>query len=110
MIAERPKLGFGAPSFEQEYIRFRTPEFYSMRHSAPRIDHPHNHLLYIAASFGILGLLCWLYLLLEPMYHASKRFDGLDPTISSSIAPFSSCPQSFPAIRVSSNELAIPIR
>ena len=32
------------------------------------------------------------------------------PTISSSIAHFSSCPQSFPAIRVSSNELAIPIR
>ena len=76
MIGERPKLGFGAPSFEQEYIRFRTPEFYSMRHSAPRIDHPHNHLLYVAASFGILGLLCWLYLVLEPMFFAAKRIAG----------------------------------
>ena len=78
MIAERPKIGFGAPSFEQEYLRFRTPEFYSMRHSAPRIDHPHNHLLYIAASFGILGLLCWLYLVLEPMFFAAKRFGAPD--------------------------------
>ena len=79
MIAERPKLGFGAPSFEQEYLRFRTPEFFSMRHSAPRVEHPHNQPLYIAASFGILGLLCWLYLLLEPMFFAAKRYGGLVP-------------------------------
>ena len=30
-------------------------------------------------------------------------------TISSSVAPFSSCPQSFPSIRVFSNELAVHI-
>ena len=78
MIAEQPEIGFGAPSFEQEYLAFRRPEFFSMRHSAVRIDHPHNHLLYIAASFGILGLLCWLYLVLEPMFFAAKRFDAPD--------------------------------
>ena len=78
MIAERPKLGFGAPSFEQEYLRFRRPEFFSMRHAAVRIDHPHNHLLYIAAGSGILGLICWLYLVLEPMSFAAKRFDAPD--------------------------------
>lgn len=76
MIAEQPEIGFGAPSFEQEYLRFRRPEFFSMRHSAVRIDHPHNHLLYVAASFGILGLLCWLYLVLEPMFFAAKRIAG----------------------------------
>ncbi len=76
MIAEQPEIGFGAPSFEQEYLAFRRPEFFSMRHSAVRIDHPHNHLLYIAASFGILGLLCWLYLVLEPMFFAAKRIAG----------------------------------
>ena len=32
------------------------------------------------------------------------------PTISSSVVPFSSCPQSFPAIRVVSNESALRIR
>ena len=32
------------------------------------------------------------------------------PTISSSVVPFSSCPQSFPSIRVFSNELALCIR
>jgi O-antigen ligase len=78
MIAERPALGFGAPSFEQEYLRFRRPEFFSMRHSAVRIDHPHNQLLYIAAGFGIPGLICWLYLLLNPMLFASRRFNSLD--------------------------------
>ena len=78
MIAERPELGFGAPSFEQEYLRFRRPEFFSMRHSAVRIDHPHNHLLYIAAGFGIPGLICWLYLLLDPMFVAARRFKSLD--------------------------------
>ena len=31
-------------------------------------------------------------------------------TISPSVIPFSSCPQSFPSIRVFSNELALPIR
>ncbi len=76
MIAEQPEIGFGAPSFEQEYLAFRRPEFFSMRHSAVRIDHPHNHLLYVAASFGILGLLCWLYLVLEPMFFAAKRIAG----------------------------------
>jgi len=78
MIAERPKLGFGAPSFEQEYLRFRRPEFFSMRHSAVRVDHPHNQLLYIAASSGILGLICWLYLVLEPIFFAAKRFHAPD--------------------------------
>jgi len=78
MISERPNLGFGAPSFEQEYLRFRTPEYFSMRHSAVRIDHPHNHLLYIAASFGIPGLICWLYMLLDPMFFSLKKFDRLD--------------------------------
>ena len=76
MIAERPKLGFGAPSFEQEYLRFRRPEFFSMRHASVRVDHPHNHPLYIAAGSGILGLICWLYLVLEPMFFASKRIAG----------------------------------
>ena len=79
MILERPKLGFGAPSFPQEYLRFRAPEFFSMRHSSMWVEHPHNQLLYIAASFGILGLLCWLYLMLEPMFSAAKRFDRLVP-------------------------------
>ena len=76
MIAEQPEIGFGAPSFEQEYLNFRRPEFFSMRHSAVRIDHPHNHLLYVAAASGILGLLCWLYLVLEPMFFAAKRIAG----------------------------------
>ena len=78
MIAEHPNLGVGGPSFETEYLPFRRPEFFAMRHSAVRIDHPHNQPLFIAASFGLLGLLCWCFLLLEPMYFAGKRFRELD--------------------------------
>ena len=78
MIAEHPNLGVGGPSFETEYLPFRRPEFFAMRHSAVRIDHPHNQPLFVAASFGLLGLLCWCYLLLEPMYFAGKRFRELD--------------------------------
>ena len=59
MIAEHPNLGVGGPSFETEYLPFRRPEFFAMRHSAVRIDHPHNQPLFVAASFGLLGLLCW---------------------------------------------------
>jgi len=78
MIAEHPNLGVGGPSFETEYLPFRRPEFFAMRHSAARIDHPHNEPLFVAASFGLLGLLCWCYLLLEPMVFAGKRFRELD--------------------------------
>ena len=85
MIAEHPNLGVGGPSFETEYLPFRRPEFFAMRHSAARIDHPHNQPLYVAASFGILGLLCWCYLLLEPMFFAGKRFRELDPETALSL-------------------------
>ena len=47
-----------------------------MRHASVRVDHPHNHPLYIAAGSGILGLICWLYFVLEPMFFASKRIAG----------------------------------
>ena len=78
MIAAHPKLGVGGPSFETEYLPFRRPEFFSLRYSAVRIDHPHNQTLYVAASFGLLGLLCWCYLLLDPMYFAGRRYRELD--------------------------------
>ena len=78
MIAEHPNLGVGGPSFETEYLPFRRPEFFSMRYSASRVDHPHNQPLYVAASYGLLGLLCWCYLLLEPMFFAGRRFRELD--------------------------------
>lgn len=74
MIAGRPVFGYGGPSFETEYLNYRTPEFFTLIHSAVRVDHPHNHFLYTAACVGIAGLICWLYMLLVPMWYAVRRF------------------------------------
>lgn len=74
MIAGRPILGYGTPSFEKEYSAFRTPEYFLMRHPAIRTDHPHNEMLYIAAGCGIAGLAAWLVLILSPILFVRKRF------------------------------------
>ena len=55
--------------------------------------------LYLLLS--ILGILCSNSCPSSQWYHL---------TISSSVAPFSSCPQSFPSIRVFFNELSLCIR
>ncbi len=78
MIAEKPLLGHGAPSFEQEYLPFRTPEYFLMRHPAIRTDHPHNETLFVAAGFGFLGLIAWLILLLVPVLRTRRVFAALD--------------------------------
>lgn len=78
MIAERPLLGRGAPSFEQEFLPFRTPEYFLMRHPAIRTDHPHNEMLFIAAGFGLLGLIAWLVLLVVPILRTRRTFAEQD--------------------------------
>ncbi|GEM_PF-4994003 len=81
MIIQRPLCGYGGPSFETEYLPFRTADFFTMRYSAARVDHPHNHFLYMAASFGLIGLLAWLYLLGEPILHGFRRFRELSSEV-----------------------------
>ena len=74
MIADAPVLGHGVPSFEQAFLPFRTADYFTLRHSAGRIDHPHNHLLFIAAGTGLAGLAAWLALMLVPMMLFIRRF------------------------------------
>ncbi len=66
LIAESPVYGHGLPSFEQAFLPHRTAEYFYLPHAADRVDHPHNHLLYMAAGLGLAGLAAWLALWLVP--------------------------------------------
>ncbi|MBE6407638.1 MAG: O-antigen ligase family protein [Lentisphaerae bacterium] len=68
MIADAPVTGYGIPSFEQEFLPYiRTPEFFLREHATDRANHPHNHLLFMAAGMGLTGLAVWLTLWLIPV-------------------------------------------
>lgn len=68
MIADAPVSGYGIPSFEQEFIPYiRTPEYFLCTHAADMVNHPHNHLLFMAAGMGLAGLAVWLALWLVPV-------------------------------------------
>ena len=68
MIADAPVSGYGIPSFEQEFIPYiRTPEYFLCTHAADMVNHPHNHLLFMAAGMGLAGLAMWLALWLVPV-------------------------------------------
>ena len=68
MIADAPVSGYGIPSFEQEFIPYiRTPEYFLCTHATDQANHPHNHLLFMAAGMGLAGLAVWLALWLVPV-------------------------------------------
>ncbi len=67
MIVDHPLVGVGNGAFEDAYVRYRPLEYFFMKNVAPRSDHPHNHFLYMACSFGLIGLGAWLCLLLIPL-------------------------------------------
>lgn len=75
MILKASLFGYGAPSFEQEYLPYKTADYYRLEHCAVRTNHPHNDLLFVGAGFGLVGLLCWILILcgsLIPFYRRSK--------------------------------------
>ncbi len=79
LIADAPWTGHGIPSFEQAFIPYRTEEYYGMTYAAARVNHPHNHELFMTAGTGILGLIAWLTLLLLPsILFAVKKYKTAD--------------------------------
>lgn len=66
-IADHPLTGVGEASFESEFAPYRSIEYFLNPTASVRTNHPHNNLLFIAAGFGIPGLLAWLALLVYPM-------------------------------------------
>lgn len=73
LIAEYPLFGTGQAGFENEFMRHRPPEYFSILNPAARSNHPHSHLLYMAGSWGIFGLLCWGVLLFVPLWMAARK-------------------------------------
>lgn len=74
LVSSHPLLGVGAVSFESEFAPLRPPEYFFSRNVSVRTNHPHNHFLFIAATFGIAGLASWLFLLLFPMSVFAMRY------------------------------------
>jgi len=67
LIADHPLIGVGQASFESEFATYRSGEYFMRRVAAARTNNPHNHFLYIAASFGLIGFFAWGILLLYPL-------------------------------------------
>lgn len=69
LIFSHPLIGVGIESFESCFAPFRSVEYFLCQHSAVRTNHPHNHLLFFAASYGVPGFICWFLLLVYPVMH-----------------------------------------
>lgn len=67
MILDHPVFGVGGQSFENAFVEYKPLELFLKKHVAPRTGHPHNHILYMIASFGLLGGLCWMFLHFYPL-------------------------------------------
>ena len=66
LIADAPVAGHGPAAFEQAFLPYRTLDYFLKPYAADRIDHPHNHLLYMAAGVGLTGLAAWVILWIVP--------------------------------------------
>ncbi len=92
LIAESPAIGHGLMQFEQAFLPYRTKEYFALPHAADRVNHPHSHLLYIAAGAGLAGLLLWLLLWLVPavcsLRRLQRRFHAPDAVILSAWTVF----------------------
>ena len=86
LILDHPLFGVGQGSFENEYMRYRNADYFLLKNPAPRSNHPHSHLLFIAGSWGLAGLILWGILLFVPLAVMIRRLyrretvDPLDTT------------------------------
>ena len=82
LIADHPLFGVGQSSFENEYMRYRKADYFFTLNPAARSNHPHNHLLFMAGSWGLIGLILWGILLFAPlavMIRKYYRHETVDP-------------------------------
>lgn len=59
LLAKRPVFGFGPEAFRGQFMPIRGEKLVRLE-GAVRWDRPHNALLYLASSVGLLGLGCYL--------------------------------------------------
>ena len=76
LIAENPVFGVGGVSFENEFVRFKPEDYFTRMRNAPRTNHPHNDILFMLASFGLVGWLAWAWLVLYPLCALFRRGSG----------------------------------
>ena len=70
MILDNPVTGAGGSCcYENKFIPYKPIELFLKSHVAPRASHPHNEILYILASGGILTGLPLIFLLLFPVFY-----------------------------------------
>lgn len=68
VIKDHLLTGTSPAVFESSFARYIPFDYYLRGNvAAIRNNHPHNHLLFMAASFGILAFAGWCYLLFRPI-------------------------------------------
>lgn len=66
--------GVGSSYFEDQYVLYRGPDYFTRPSPANRTDYPHNHTFYVAGYLGLPAALAWLILMLVPLTVAFFRF------------------------------------
>lgn len=68
LIIDHPLNGVSPVAFESTFAPY-VPVDYYLRGAiaAARNNHPHSHLLYFAASFGIIATIAWGWLIIRPL-------------------------------------------
>ena len=82
LIADHPLFGVGQGSYENEYMTYRKADYFMILNPAARSNHPHSHLLFMAGSWGVAGLVLWGILLFAPlavMIRKYFRHETVDP-------------------------------
>jgi len=67
LIADHPLFGVGQGSYENHYMTYRNTDYFWLKNPAARSNHPHSHLLFMAGSWGLCGLVLWGILLFAPL-------------------------------------------
>ncbi|OGV51205.1 MAG: hypothetical protein A2017_04890 [Lentisphaerae bacterium GWF2_44_16] len=75
MIKDNIFLGTGPARFESEFSSYCPAEYFLNHHVAVRNDHPHNHFLFFASSFGIFAFVAWVFLLIYPIFLFLMNYD-----------------------------------
>ncbi|MBO4647180.1 MAG: O-antigen ligase family protein [Lentisphaeria bacterium] len=82
LIADHPLFGVGQGSYENHYMTYRDTDYFWLKNPAARSNHPHSHLLYMAGSWGLCGLILWGVLLFAPLAMTIRklsRHETVDP-------------------------------
>lgn len=62
MISDRPFFGFGLDTFRLVFPEYKTTKFFKLV-GAAEYDRPHNDLLQVAISSGLIGLAVYLFMI-----------------------------------------------